>query len=178
MTSGRQFIRGNPFQPMDIQVRTASSEETEAWGARFARCLGPGAIIGLEGELGAGKTCFVRGLALGLGGNPDAVHSPTFTFIAEYHEGRLPLYHIDLYRLAGAEIEELGLEEYLFGTGVTAIEWFRFLPRDLGQEYLLITFEFGKDAGERGLTITAQGERYEQVVRELLRREEEKGESR
>ena len=153
---------------MEMQLRTASAEETEAWGARLARCLNPGAIIGLEGELGAGKTCFVRGLALGLEGNPDRVHSPTFTLIAEYLDGRLPLYHIDLYRLEGAEIEELGLEEYLFGTGVTAIEWFRFLPCVLAQEYLLITFEFGKGEEERYLTITAQGERYEQLLQALL----------
>jgi len=153
---------------MEMQLHTASAEETEAWGTRLARCLSPGAVIGLEGELGAGKTCFVRGLELGLGGSPDVVHSPTFTLIAEYHEGRLPLYHIDLYRLEGAEIEELGLEEYLFGAGVTAIEWFRFLPRDLAQEYLLVTFEFGKDEGERHLTITAQGERYERLLRALL----------
>jgi tRNA threonylcarbamoyladenosine biosynthesis protein TsaE len=153
---------------MEMQLHTASAEETEAWGARLAKCLSPGAIVGLEGELGAGKTCFVRGLALGLGGNPEVVHSPTFTLIAEYLDGRLPLYHVDLYRLKGAEIEELGLEEYLFGTGVTAIEWFRFLPRDLRQESLLVTFAFGKDEGERTLTFTAQGERYEQVMRELL----------
>jgi tRNA threonylcarbamoyladenosine biosynthesis protein TsaE len=150
------------------RLHTASPEETEAWGERLARLLLPGTIIGLEGELGAGKTCFVRGLATGLGVNPEAVHSPTFTLIAEHHAGRLPLYHIDLYRLEGAEIEELGLEEYLFGTGITAVEWFRFLPRDLVQEYLLITLTFGTTAEERVLTLTVQGEQYEQVVKQLL----------
>jgi tRNA threonylcarbamoyladenosine biosynthesis protein TsaE len=100
--------------------------------------------------------------------NPEAVHSPTFTLIAEHPAGRLPLYHIDLYRLEGAEIEELGLEEYLFGTGVTAIEWFRFLPRNLVREYLLLTFDFGAGEEERELTLTARGERYEQLLRALL----------
>jgi tRNA threonylcarbamoyladenosine biosynthesis protein TsaE len=153
---------------MDIQVGTASPEETEAWGERLARVLQPGTILGLAGELGAGKTCFVRGLATGLGVNPEAVHSPTFTLIAEHHTGRLPLYHIDLYRLEGAEIEELGLEEYLFGTGVSAIEWFRFLPRDLVQEHLLVTIAFGTGAEERVLTFFAQGERYAQLLRALV----------
>jgi tRNA threonylcarbamoyladenosine biosynthesis protein TsaE len=153
---------------MELRVHTASPEETEAWGERLARRLPPGAIIGLEGELGAGKTCFVRGLATGLGVNPEAVHSPTFTLIAEHPAGRLPLYHIDLYRLEGAEIEELGLEGYLFGTGVTAVEWFRFLPRNLVREYLLLTFDFGAGEEERELTLTARGERYKQIVKELL----------
>lgn len=153
---------------MELRLHTVSPEATEVWGEHLARHLLPGTILGLEGELGAGKTCFVRGLATGLGVNPEAVHSPTFTLIAEHHAGRLPLYHIDLYRLEGAEIEELGLEEYLFGTGVTAIEWFRFLPRGLVREYLLLTFEFGSGEEERVLTFTAQGERYEQVVKELL----------
>jgi tRNA threonylcarbamoyladenosine biosynthesis protein TsaE len=157
---------------MELRVHTASPDATEAWGERLARSLLPGTIVGLEGELGAGKTCFVRGLATGLGVDPEAVHSPTFTLIAEHHAGRLPLYHIDLYRLEGAEIEELGLEEYLFGTGVTAIEWFRFLPRDLVREYLLLTFEFGTGEEKRVLTLTAQGERYEQLLRALLNSEQ------
>jgi tRNA threonylcarbamoyladenosine biosynthesis protein TsaE len=107
-------------------------------------------------------------LATGLGVNSEAVHSPTFTLIAEHHTGRLPLYHIDLYRLEGAEIEELGLEEYLFGTGVSAIEWFRFLPRNLVQEHLLVTIAFGTGTEERVLTFFAQGERYEQLLCALV----------
>ena len=100
------------------EIRTASAEETKAWGKRLARLLSPGAVIGLEGELGAGKTCFVKGLAVGLGLNEEEISSPTFTLIAEHYRGGVPLYHIDLYRLEGAGVEELGIGEYLFGQGV------------------------------------------------------------
>ena len=77
----------------------------------------------LSGELGAGKTAFVRGLASGLGINPDAVSSPTFTLVHEYHGGRLTLYHADLYRLDKAAAEDLGLEEMGVAGGVLAVEW-------------------------------------------------------
>ncbi len=76
------------------EIRTASAEETKAWGKRLARLLSPGAVIGLEGELGAGKTCFVKGLAVGLGLNEEEISSPTFTLIAEHYRGGVPLYHL------------------------------------------------------------------------------------
>jgi tRNA threonylcarbamoyladenosine biosynthesis protein TsaE len=155
---------------MVYEIRTSSAEETKAWGARLARVLFPGAVVGLEGELGAGKTCFVKGLAAGLGLDEDEISSPTFTLIAEHYRGKIPLYHIDLYRLGGGQSgelgEELGIEEYLFGQGVAAIEWFGFLPAGLVGEYLLISFAFGSGE-ERVLTVTACGERYERVVQEL-----------
>ena len=113
------------------EIRTSSPEDTKTWGVRLARLLFPGAVIGLEGNLGAGKTCFVKGLATGLGIDEDEISSPTFTLIAEHYRGKIPLYHIDLYRLEGAEVAELGIEEYLFGRGVAAIEWFSFLPAGL-----------------------------------------------
>lgn len=147
-------------------IRTTSAAETQAWGEQLARLLTPGAVIGLEGELGAGKTCFVKGLAIGLGLNEEEIYSPTFTLIAEHYRGRIPLYHIDLYRLEGAEIEGLGIEEYVFGQGITAIEWFRFLSAGLVDEYLLVSFTF-VGGEERTLTLTAYGERYERVVQEL-----------
>ena len=151
---------------MTLRVRTVSAAETQAWGGRLARLLFPGAVVGLEGDLGAGKTCFVKGLATGLALEEDEISSPTFTLVAEHYRGRVPLYHIDLYRLEGAEVEELGLDEYLFGQGVTAIEWFHFLPAGTVEEYLLVSFTFVSEE-ERELVMTARGEKYERVLAAL-----------
>ena len=102
---------------------TNGPEETEALGARLARALGPGAVVAFTGDLGAGKTAFVRGLARGLG-IPDRVTSPTFTIVNEYEGGRLPLFHFDLYRLGCAdELFDIGWEDYLARGGVCAVEW-------------------------------------------------------
>jgi tRNA threonylcarbamoyladenosine biosynthesis protein TsaE len=103
-------------------IQTTTEEETAAAGERLAAALGPGDVVLLYGELGAGKTAFVRGLARGLGASDRDVTSPTFTLVQEY-AGRLPLYHVDLYRLEPKEVEDLGLEELVSGDGVVAIEW-------------------------------------------------------
>lgn len=108
-------------------IVTRSDAETEAVGAGLASRLGPGARVLLYGELGAGKTAFVRGLAAGLGIDPDEVSSPTFTLVQEYR-GRLSLFHVDLYRLAPGEVDDLGLDA-LAADGVLAIEWAERLPR-------------------------------------------------
>lgn len=102
---------------------THSEDETASAGERLARSLSPGDVILLYGELGAGKTAFVRGLARGLGGQPDEVSSPTFTLIQEYASPRGTLYHVDLYRLEPGEVDDLGLEELAGGDGIVAIEW-------------------------------------------------------
>lgn len=102
---------------------TSSEAETAAAGARLASTLQAGDVVLLYGELGAGKTAFVRGLARGLGAPSDEVSSPTFTLIQEYGGGRLPLYHVDLYRLQPAEAGDLGLDELIGSGGVVAIEW-------------------------------------------------------
>jgi tRNA threonylcarbamoyladenosine biosynthesis protein TsaE len=117
-------------------VRTESEAETSHVAARFAAALEPGAVVLLTGDLGSGKTAFVRGMAAGLGIDPDDISSPTFTLIQEYRprtgsgspepvEGRGPrvLSHVDLYRLEGAEIDDLGLEELGAAGAVVAIEW-------------------------------------------------------
>lgn len=102
---------------------TTSEAETAAAGERLASALQAGDVVLLYGELGAGKTAFVRGLARGLGAAPDEVSSPTFTLIQEYGGGRLPLHHVDLYRLEPAEVEDLGLDELIDSGGVVAVEW-------------------------------------------------------
>jgi tRNA threonylcarbamoyladenosine biosynthesis protein TsaE len=110
--------------PIALGVTETSCEgETAEIGRRLANSLTPGSVVLLYGDLGAGKTAFVRGLAEGLGIDPEEVSSPTFVLIQEYRGGRLPLFHVDLYRLDDQrEIEDLGLEE-LGGDGVLAIEW-------------------------------------------------------
>ena len=102
---------------------TQSEEETQSFAARIAADLAPGAVILLSGDLGAGKTVFVRGLAAGLGIDPGEVSSPTFTLVHEYRGGRLTLFHADLYRLTRTGTEDLGLEEPAVTRGVLAIEW-------------------------------------------------------
>ncbi len=103
--------------------RSASVEETRAIAARLARDLNPGAVVLLSGDLGAGKTAFVRGLAEGLGLAASEVTSPTFTLVHEYRGGRLPLIHVDLYRLESADLAEIGLDDDLAASGVVAVEW-------------------------------------------------------
>ena len=99
-------------------------KDTEARAAALAAALKAGDVLLLSGPLGAGKTCFTRGLGAGLGLEPGQVLSPTFQLVRELRGGRLPLFHVDLYRLAGpAEVERLGLEEYFDGDGVTVVEW-------------------------------------------------------
>ena len=104
------------------EILTSSEDETSAAGARLGESLQPGAVLLLYGNLGAGKTAFVRGLARGLGAQGDEVTSPTFTIVQEY-PGRVTLYHVDLYRLEEREVDDLGLEELVLGDGVVAIEW-------------------------------------------------------
>ncbi len=108
---------------MSRSYLTQSEEETHAAARELAAHLKPGDVVLLSGNLGAGKTAFVRGIAAGLGIDPDDVSSPTFTLVHEYRGGRLTLYHADLYRLERAAADELGLEELGVGDGVLAIEW-------------------------------------------------------
>lgn len=98
-------------------------------GCALGRLLETGAVLLLTGDLGAGKTAFVRGLAEGLDIDPAEVSSPTFTLVQEYRGGRLPLHHVDLYRLKAAEVDDLGLDDLTLEDGVTAIEWPDRLPR-------------------------------------------------
>jgi tRNA threonylcarbamoyladenosine biosynthesis protein TsaE len=109
-------------------IVTHSEADTETIGRDLAATLSPGDVLLLEGDLGTGKTAFVRGLAEGLGISRDQVSSPTFTLVQEYRGGRLPVFHVDLYRLNDPrEVDDLGLDEIATG-GVLAIEWAEKLP--------------------------------------------------
>ncbi|MGF1604394.1 MAG: tRNA (adenosine(37)-N6)-threonylcarbamoyltransferase complex ATPase subunit type 1 TsaE [Thermosynechococcaceae cyanobacterium] len=140
---------------------------TQALGFALGQVLPAGSILLLEGDLGCGKTSLVQSIGEGLG-ITDLIVSPTFTLINEYHEGRLPLYHLDLYRLPPAEVSNLYLEAYWQGLeyplGIVAIEW----PERLApwpEHYLRIQLEYqGKG---RQVTFTAQGETLSQIYRAL-----------
>ena len=132
---------------------TNGPEETEALGARLAGALEPGAVVAFTGDLGAGKTAFVRGLARGLG-IPDRVTSPTFTIVNEYDGGRLPLFHFDLYRLGCAdELFDIGWEDYLAQGGVCAVEWSERMEELLEPGTIRVDLRRGEDENRRVITI-------------------------
>jgi tRNA threonylcarbamoyladenosine biosynthesis protein TsaE len=148
-------------------LQTKSTSETVRIGKRIGSLLRPGDVVALVGELGTGKTQFIKGLAEGLGlGKPTYISSPSFTLINEY-PGRVPFYHIDLFRLTSEkEAEELGLEEYFQGEGITAIEWADRIPSLLPDENLWIHIYYtGKNT--RSLEIIGKGDRYEKLIEEL-----------
>ena len=131
-----------------------SPGETEALGARLAGALGPGAVVAFTGDLGAGKTAFVRGMARGLG-IPDRVTSPTFTIVNEYGAGRLPLFHFDLYRLSSAdELFDIGWEDYLARGGVCAVEWSENIAEALESDAIRVEIRRGDTDEQRRIEIT------------------------
>ncbi|MBP1633529.1 MAG: ADP-binding protein [Acidobacteria bacterium] len=133
-------------------VVTRSEEETAGIAASLASRLPPGAVVLLTGDLGAGKTAFVRGMASGLGIEPEEVSSPTFTLVQEYRGPRATLYHVDLYRVEGGEADDLGLEELASGGGVVAIEWAEKLPRPLPGALRVTIADLGGDRREIRIT--------------------------
>jgi tRNA threonylcarbamoyladenosine biosynthesis protein TsaE len=131
---------------------TGSPEETQQIAADLARTLSPGAVLALHGDLGSGKTCFVQGLARGLGIDAP-VTSPTFSLIGEY-TGRLKLYHMDLYRLRSAgDAFDLGLEDYVYGDGICAIEWAERVPGLLPAHTCHIRFRPGPEENQRFILV-------------------------
>jgi tRNA threonylcarbamoyladenosine biosynthesis protein TsaE len=148
-----------------IQVESSSPRETKTWGRRLASLLHGGEVLALVGDLGAGKTCFIKGLARGLNLDEAQILSPTFTMIQEHH-GRLPLYHIDLYRLDTVALDDLGLREYLFSNAVAAVEWYERLREADDLSRLTITISFTA-ASYRSIEFVASGERYEHLLKEL-----------
>jgi len=135
----------------------ATEEATMAAAMALARHLQPGDLIALQGDLGAGKTTFVRGLAEGLGVEPDRVRSPTFTLINEYGGGRLPLFHIDLYRLEPSAVDRIALREYFYGDGVCVVEWFERFGEDPPRLHVCLAHAGNE---ERDVMVQAIGARY------------------
>jgi tRNA threonylcarbamoyladenosine biosynthesis protein TsaE len=142
-----------------IMIPSGSAETTFRLGETLGRAAIGGEVIGLSGPLGVGKTVLVKGLAKGLGVTDSYVSSPTFILVHP-HEGRLPLYHIDLYRLEkGSDAEAIGLEEYLEGDGVAAIEWAEKGHDFLPAARLLIHLHY-QEGDQRKIVLTASGDRY------------------
>lgn len=146
------------------ELITNTPEDTWEFSNRLASFLKPGDVLTLEGDLGAGKTTFTKGLAKGLGITRN-VNSPTFTIIKEY-QGRLSLYHMDVYRLENSS-EDLGFDEYFEGEGVTVVEWAHLIEDQLPQSRLEIVIKHQGDT-TRKIFIQPIGERYEQLCEELF----------
>jgi tRNA threonylcarbamoyladenosine biosynthesis protein TsaE len=128
-----------------------SPAETEAIGRQVAENIGVGSVLALKGELGSGKTLFVKGVVAGLGSSAD-VTSPTFTILHEYRGGRLPVYHFDLFRVENPQaLARLGLDDYFFGDGISVIEWADRFPGFIPEQARWIFFEI-KSETQRAIT--------------------------
>jgi len=142
-----------------IALDAPDAAATQAVAARLAALLRPGDVVGLVGDLGAGKTTFVQGLARALG-VPGPISSPTFTLVHEHARGRLPLFHWDAYRLAGpADLADLGWDEYLRAGGVVVVEWADRIADALPAERIDIVIVEADENGRR-LTLTGRGARW------------------
>lgn len=131
----------------EISIR--NEEDTKAFGRKLAEELEAGDILALIGDLGTGKTTLTKSVAAGLGVTED-ITSPTFNIVNEYHSGRLPLFHFDVYRLeSGADLFEIGGEEYFDAGGVCIIEWADLVAEALPDDTKVIFLEYGAQEGER-----------------------------
>jgi tRNA threonylcarbamoyladenosine biosynthesis protein TsaE len=154
---------------MTRTFETHSADETRALAARLGALLGAGDVVCLVGDLGAGKTTWTQGLALGLGlPREEPVNSPTFTLITEHMGGRVPLYHFDVYRLADSSgLYDLGFDEYLEGDGVVVIEWADRIADALPPDRLDIHLT-AEGPDTRRVEMTAHGARLEKLLEKLL----------
>ena len=142
-------------------------DATIALGKKIGQQLVAGDVLVLDGDLGAGKTTFTKGLAAGLE-IPDIIKSPTITIIHEYQDGRLPLYHMDAYRLENGGAEDLGLEEYFDGDGVSVVEWAEFVEDELPADFLAIHFKRTDDDNTRVLEFEPHGQHFDQIVKSVV----------
>ena len=147
-----------------VKIYLENEEKTREIGSKLGELLTPKSVICLIGDLGAGKTTMTQSLARALGVD-DYITSPTFTIVNEY-EGRMPLYHFDVYRIGSSEeMYDIGFDEYIDGEGVCIIEWANLIEDILPYEYLYIEMNY-KETG-REMILTPKGEKYEEIVKEL-----------
>lgn len=151
------------FGPNTLDFISHSDAQTQRLGAKIATMLEPGDVVALVGDLGTGKTRWAQGICEGLGVQ-DRVVSPTFSLVNEY-DGRLPVYHIDLYRLSKAvEVDTFGLEDYLYGDGVCLIEWADRIEEVLPNDYLVVAL-YHLEETKRRVVLQPQGQRFVPVLK-------------
>ena len=149
-------------------IQLKNEAETMDLAKKLSKYLLPGMTLLLFGDLGAGKTTFTKGIGAGLGVKR-IIKSPTYTIVREYMDGRLPLYHMDLYRLEESEVMDLGLDEYFTGEGVSIVEWPTVSLEDLTREVLEIHLETDlRDLDKRTIQFQAKGKQYEELVEKLF----------
>jgi tRNA threonylcarbamoyladenosine biosynthesis protein TsaE len=149
-----------------MQIKINGLEETKEFGIKLGKLLNSGDILCLNGDLGAGKTTLTKSIGIGLGVT-DYITSPTFALINEY-EGRVPVYHFDVYRLENVEdLYDLGFDDYFYGKGISIIEWADKIEKLLPEERIVLDIEKGKDENSRVINITGYGNSYSRVIKEL-----------
>ena len=149
-----------------MEIELKGLEKTKGFGIKLGALLKAGDIICLNGDLGAGKTTLTKSIGLGLGVE-DYITSPTFALINEY-EGRVPVYHFDVYRLENVEeLYDLGFDEYFYGKGISIIEWADKIKRFLPDERLVLDIKKGIDVDDRKIILTSYGNRYKDIMKEL-----------
>ena len=140
-------------QYSEERIKIADENEMRSFGLKLADELEPGAVVALIGNLGTGKTTLSKYIAEGLGVT-ETISSPTFNIVKEYRSGRLPLYHFDVYRLSdGDELLDIGAEDYIFGDGVSLIEWADIVESVLPEDSIVIEIDYTENEGERMLTV-------------------------
>lgn len=166
MCKGKDLIDFKPNIKKQITIETMSPEDTFALGEHLGSVSSAGEVYTLTGDLGTGKTVFTQGFARGLG-VAGPVNSPTFTILQVYEEGRIPLYHFDVYRIADVEeMDEIGYEDCVYGEGVCLIEWADLIEEILPESYIRVTIEKNPEKGfdYRRITLEKYGRDLDQFA--------------
>lgn len=151
-----------------FEIHTTSQEETMELGKRLGEKVFANSCVVLEGDLGAGKTTLTKGIALGLGIDR-VIKSPTYTLIREYRKGRLPLFHMDMYRIEeSGGASEVGLEEYFYAGGVCVVEWAQYIEDELPSTFLKVQIDrVEDDESKRLIRLVPHGKEYEELIQTL-----------